>query len=398
MKTIQAADRTKNVQYAIRDIATIAKQVEKDKKVIYLNIGDPNRFDFDTPLELKQSVITAIKKGHNYYAFSQGIREAVKAIVKHNNKLGIETDEAKTMVTSGVSEAVQICVASLVNKGENMVIPRPSYPIYTAYLNLFECEPRFYTLQADKEWKLDIEDIEDKINRKTKALLLINPNNPTGGVYTRKELEEVVNIAAQNDLIIISDEIYDDMILEGEMSHIASFSKEVPVITFNGLAKNFLAPGWRTGWLSVTDREQKMESVTNAIMQLGRARICSTTPQQFAIKTALEGKRKHKKDVINKLRKRRDLTCKRINEIQGLSLQKPRAAFYAFPKLEFKINDKEFVIDLLKKEGVATVYGSGFDMPGFFRLVYLPEEKILNEAFDRIEKYIKTFILIHSHV
>ena len=141
-----------------------------------------------------------------------------------------------------------------------------------------------------------------------------------------------------------------------------------------------------------------MQDVTNAIMQLGRARICSATPQQFAIKTALEGKRKHKTEVIKKLRKRRDLTYKRINEISGLSLQKPKAAFYAFPKLEFNVDDKEFVIGLLKKEGVATVYGSGFDMPGFFRLVYLPNEKILNKAFDSIERYVKTFILIHSHV
>jgi len=179
------------------------------------------------------------------------------------------------------------------------------------------------------------------------------------------------------------------MILDGAMCHVAAISKDVPVVTCNGLAKNFLAPGWRTGWMAITDRDQKMTEAREAMMQLGRARLCSTTPMQFAVKPALEKRRTHAKATLKKLRARRDLTFKRINEIDGLSLVKPKAAFYAFPRINFRTDDKEFVVGMLREEGVATVHGSGFDMPQHFRIVYLPNEKILNEAFDKIEKYVK---------
>ena len=386
---MKAANRTKNVKYAIRDIAALAKQVEKEKNVIYLNIGDPNRYDFDTPKHLKKALINAVNKRHNYYADSQGMNEAIEAIVKHNKKIGIETDEKSVLITFGASEGINISIASLLNRGENMIISRPSYPVYSAYLDLFECEKRFYTLDEENEWNLDVDDIEKQIDENTKAVVIINPNNPTGGVYSKKALEQLVNLAGQNNIVIFSDEIYDDLILEGEMHHIASFSKEVPVITFNGLAKNFLAPGWRTGWLAITDREQKLAEVKDAIMQIARSRLCASTPQQFAIKPALEKKKSHINEVKKKLRKRRDLTYKRINEIDGISLTKPRAAFYAFPKIDFEIDDKEFAINLLKEEGVAVVHGSGFDMSSHFRLVYLPPEKILNDAFNRIERFVK---------
>ncbi len=389
MHKIAPAHRTKNVKYAIRDIAVLAKQVEKEKPVIYLNVGDPNKYDFDTPEILKEAVTAAIHNRHNDYSDSQGVSEALEAISNHNNKLGISTDTRHIMISFGVSEAVGIFIASLVNRGENIILPRPSYPIYPAYSNLFEIDYRFYTLDEENEWGLNINDVESQINEKTKALVVINPNNPTGGLYDRKSLEELVNLAGQHNLIIFSDEIYDEMVLEGEMHHIAQFSGEVPVVTCNGLAKNFLSPGWRTGWLSVTDRNQRMEDVTAAIMQLGRARLCGVTPQQFAIKPALESNRPHLKATLRKLRGRRDITYKRINEIDGLSLVKPKAAFYAFPRIDFEIDDKEFVMNLLKEEGVAVVHGSGFDMPGHFRIVYLPEENKLHEAFDKIERFVK---------
>jgi alanine-synthesizing transaminase len=386
---IAAAERAKNVKYAIRDIAVIAKQVEKEKKLIYLNIGDPNKFDFDTPRHLKDAAIAAINNGHNYYTDSQGVKEATEAILKDNKRMGIDSDESSVMITTGVSEAVNICTAALVDRGENMIIPRPSYPVYSAYINLFECENKFYTLDEDREWDLDIDDIENQITEKTKAIVSINPNNPTGGVYDKKSLKELVNLAGQHNLVLLSDEIYDGLILEGDMHHVAAFSNEVPVITFNGLAKNFLSPGWRTGWMTITDRDGRMEDVRNAIMQVGRARLCSAGPQQFAIKPALENERVHMKETLSKLRARRDLTFKRTNEIEGLSLVKPKAAFYSFPKINFDIDDKDFAINLIKEEGVVVVHGSGFDMPQHFRLVYLPPENILNEAFDRIERFVK---------
>jgi len=387
---IRAADRTRKIKYAIRDIAILAKQTEKEKKVIYLNVGDPNKFDFDTPGHVKKAAIDAIKGRHNYYAESQGVKEGIEAIVKHNNKLGIDTDEKSVMTTYGVTEGVSTCVAALLNSGENMLISRPSYPLYPAALNLFSCGMKFYTLDEENGWELDTRDIEKQIDIKTRAISIINPHNPTGGVYDKKMIKEVINLAGQHDLVILSDEIYSDLILEGKMHYTAAMSGEVPVITFNGLAKNFLAPGWRIGWLAITDREQKMTGVRDAIMQLGRARLCMTTPLQHAIKPALEKKKTHLKEVIRKMRKRRNIICRRINEIEGLSVVKPKAAFYAFPRIHAKIDDKDFVTGLLKEEGVATVFGSGFDMPGHFRIVYLPQEKLLNEACDRIERFMKT--------
>jgi len=386
---IKASERSKNVKYAIRDIAVLAKQVEKEKKVLYLNIGDPNRFDFDTPDYLKKAVINAMNSGNNYYADSIGIREAVEALVKYNNNLGITTDAGSVMFTTGVSEAINVFIASIINSGESMLIPSPSYPLYSAYLDLFGCEKKFHVLDEENGWNLDLADMEKKINEKTRAITIINPNNPTGGVYDRKTLKGLVDLAGQYNLVILSDEIYDEMILDGAMCHVAAISKDVPVVTCNGLAKNFLAPGWRTGWMAITDRDQKMTEAREAMMQLGRARLCSTTPMQFAVKPALEKRRTHAKATLKKLRARRDLTFKRINEIDGLSLVKPKAAFYAFPRINFRTDDKEFVVGMLREEGVATVHGSGFDMPQHFRIVYLPNEKILNEAFDKIEKYVK---------
>lgn len=391
MEKIMASQRSKNVKYAIRDIAVMAKKVQDSgKKVTYLNIGDPNKFDFDTPQEMKDAVTNAMKINKNYYADSMGELDAREAIAKHNNKNGVECTANDVIVTTGVSEGIQLCVGALLNTGDNMLIPSPSYPLYSGVLDLFEGVKNFYTLDEENDWELNPEDIEKNINDKTKAIVIINPNNPTGGLYDKKTLKEVVNIAGQHNLVIFADEIYDEMILEGEMQHVASFSNEIPVLTFNGLAKNFLCPGWRMGWMTFTDRENTIDDFREGIGQLARARLCSTTPLQYAIKAALEGNRSHMNGTIQKLKTRRDLTYKRINEIDGLSLRKPKAAFYAFPKIEFKIDDKKFVLNLLEQEGVAVVHGSGFDMSEHFRIVYLATEDILNDAYDKIERYVRT--------
>ncbi|MBS3051294.1 MAG: aminotransferase class I/II-fold pyridoxal phosphate-dependent enzyme [Candidatus Aenigmarchaeota archaeon] len=386
---MEAANRTKNVKYAIRDIAVLAKQVAKKKKVISLNVGDPNRFDFRTPPHLIAAVTKAMKQNKNYYADSAGEEEAIDAIADFYRSKGVNVLNSDILISFGVSEAIGMCIAAFFNPGDNVLIPKPSYPVYSAYLNLYGIDQKFYTLNEDANWNLDVSDIEKNINDKTKAIVVINPNNPTGGVYDKQTLKDLVNLAGQHNLVIFSDEIYDELILEGKMYHTAALSKEVPVITFNGLAKNFLAPGWRTGWAAIKDVSGEIKSARDALFQLARARLCASTPQQYAIKSALQGNRKHVKDAVKKLKTRRDITFKRINEINGLSLAKPSAAFYAFPRINFGIDDKSFCTRLLEEEGVATVYGSGFDMPGHFRIVYLPKEDILNEALDKIESLVK---------
>lgn len=386
---MQPAERTRNVKYAIRDIATLAKQVAKKKPVTYLNIGDPNKFDFRTPPHLIAAVTKAMKQNKNFYADSIGEEEATDAIADFYRKKGIDVLNSDIMITSGVSEGIGMMIAAFFNPGDNVLTPRPSYPVYSAYMNLYDVGQRFYTLDEEKGWALDIKDIEKNINEKTKALVVINPNNPTGGVYDKQTLKDLVNLAGQHNLLLISDEIYDELILEGNMYHLASMSKEVPVITLNGLAKNFLAPGWRTGWMAIKDVSGGMKPAKDALFQLARARLCAATPQQYAIKPALEGSRKHVKDAVKRLKSRRDIVFKRINETEGLSLAKPRAAFYAFPKINIKMDDKTFVTRLLEEEGVAVVHGSGFDMDGHFRIVYLPKEDILNDALDKIERFVK---------
>ncbi len=387
---MEAAERTKNVKYAIRDIAVLAKQVAKKKKVISLNIGDPNRFDFKTPAHLIAAVHKAMLQNKNFYADSAGEEEAIDAIADFYRGKGVTGIlNSDILISFGVSEAIGMCIAAFFNPGDNVLIPRPSYPVYSAYLNLYGVGQKFYTLNEEQNWNLDVSDIEKNIDEKTKAIVVINPNNPTGGVYDKQTLKDLVNLAGQHNLVILSDEIYDELILEGKMYHSAALSKEVPVVTFNGLAKNFLAPGWRTGWTAIKDVSGNMKPARDALFQLARARLCAVTPQQYAIKSALEGNRKHTKEAIKKLKARRDITFKRINEIEGLSLAKPSAAFYAFPKINMNMDDKTFCTKLLEEEGVATVYGSGFDMPGHFRLVYLPQEPLLNEALDKIEGFVK---------
>src|SRR3989338_1380024 len=315
---MEAAERTKNVKYAIRDIDVLAKQIARKKKVISLNIGDPNRFDFKTPPHLIAAVSKAMKQGKNYYADSVGEEEAVDAIADYYRSEGVSVLNSDILITFGVSEAIGMCIAAFFNPGDNVLIPRPSYPVYTAYMDMFDVKKNFYKLHEEAGWNLDISDIEKSINDKTKAIVVINPNNPTGGVYDKQTLKDLVNLAGQHDLTIISDEIYDRLILEGKMYHTAALSKEVPVVTFNGLAKNFLVPGWRTGWVAIKDVTGELKEAKNALFQLARARLCSVTPQQYAVKPALEGNRKHVKDAVKKLRSRRDIIYKRINEIEGL--------------------------------------------------------------------------------
>ncbi len=385
---MQPADRTKNVKYAIRDIAVLAKQVAKKKKVINLNIGDPARFDFKTPPHLVAAVTKAMKQNKNFYADSKGEDEAIDAIADYYRRIGVNVLNSDILITMGVSEAIGMCIAAFFNRDDNVMIPRPSYPVYSAYLNLYEVGQRFYTLNEESGWNLDLKDIEKNITDKTKAIVVINPNNPTGGVYDKQTLKDLINLAGQHNLLIFADEIYDELIFEGKMYHIAAMSKEVPVVTFNGLAKNFLAPGWRVGWIAIKDVGD-MKDAKEALFQLARARLCGVTPQQYAVKPALQGSRKHVTDAIKKLKNRRDIVYKRMNEIEGLSLAKPSATFYAFPKIHMKMDDKEFVTKLLEEEGVAVVHGSGFDMPEHFRIVYLPQEPLLNEALDRIERFAK---------
>ncbi|MFY8162275.1 MAG: aminotransferase class I/II-fold pyridoxal phosphate-dependent enzyme [Candidatus Kapaibacteriota bacterium] len=384
------AKRTEKITYAIRDIIAVANEVAKTgKKLYYLNIGDPNVYDFVTPEHIIEANIKAMRDGKNGYSPSSGIPEAIEAVRIDAEKKGIKNIQ-DIFITSGAAEAIETCLNALLNAGDNFLMPTPGYPLYIAIQNKLGLEPNPYYLNEENGWLPDIEDIKSKINSKTKAIVLINPNNPTGSLYTREVLEQIIELAKEYNLVIFADEIYDKLIFDGkEMISIASLDSEVTCITFSGMSKNYLAPGWRLGWGIVSGKKEFTEDFVEAINKILRARVSANHPEQYAIPVALLGDQSHIQDTISRLEKRRDVVYNKIQGIDGISLVKPEGAFYAFPKIEVK-DDWNFCIALLRATGVMVVPGMGFGQKEgtkHFRIVILPNEEILGTAFDLLKDF-----------
>lgn len=399
LNNIKPANRTENIHYAIRDIIVLANDVAKSgKNMYYLNIGDPNVFDFDTPVELVDTVVNAMRNNKNGYAPSSGIPEAIEAIKADAEKRKGISNIQDIFVTTGAAEAIEICMQALMNNGDNFLMPTPGYPLYGAVESKLECVPNPYYLNEENGWLPDVEDIESKINDRTKALVLINPNNPTGAVYTKEKLQQIVEVAKKHNLVIFSDEIYDKLVFDdAEMVSIASLDDEVPVITFSGMSKNYMAPGFRLGWGIVSGKKEILKDYIEAINKILRSRVSANHPLQYCIKVALEGDQSHLQESINKLQSRRDLIKEKIEKIDGIDLVAPQGAFYAFPKIKVA-DDYHFCEELLKETGVVVVPGTGFGQkPGtnHFRIVICPTEKDLGEAIDLIAEFYKTYKLKH---
>jgi len=392
---IKGSEKAAQVTYAIRNIVSAAKEVEKTgKKIIYCNIGDPNKFDFATPPHMIEAVYKAMQRNENGYAPSGGVEEARHAVVEHARKNnGIETSVDRVFMTAGASEAIELALTALLDPGENVLTPAPGYPLYTAVIKKIGAVPNPYYLDESQGWFPDIADMEKRINDKTKAIVFINPNNPTGAVYDRAILEEILKLARKHSLVVFADEIYDKLLMDKKHISIASMCDDVPILTFNGLSKSYLAPGWRTGWMIINNIPLD-DDYFASIRKLLDARLCSVGPQQFAVKAALEGPQDHIRATMDKLRARRDLIHERLNSIPGMSCVKPDAAFYAMPRLDSDLweSDEKFVLELVKETGVLFVHGSGFGIkPGtkYFRVVYLPQPELLKEAFDKLEDFMK---------
>jgi len=393
IREIQPAHRTEKVTYSIRDIAVLADQLAREgKKIISLNIGDPPSFDFKVPEHLVEAVAKAMRDGKNGYAPSLGIPEALGAIRGSAERRGIRNIQS-IFITSGVSEAVDVCLSALVNPGENILTPCPEYPLYSAVLAKLGAEPNAYSLDESSDWQPDLGHLETRIFAGTRAIVLINPNNPTGAVYSRKTLEAVAEHARQNNLLILSDEIYNDLVLDGgHPESIAALAPDLPVITFGGLSKGYLAPGWRLGWAIVSGPETSLRPYVEGMHKLLRARLSASHPMQYAVKPALEGPQDHLDAVRAKLRARRDLTVKWCNAIPGMSCVAPRGAFYAFPRVDIPDRDEHFVKQLLMEKQVLVVHGSGFGQAEgtkHFRIVFLPEEATLELAYRAIAEFMK---------
>ena len=393
VREVPAAQRLENVRYAIRDLACVADEVaKKGHKILPLNIGDPINFDFHTPAHLIEAIYKAMKDGKNGYAPSPGIKEALEAIRGEAERKGI-TSVQDVFVTSGVSETVDICLSALLNPGDNLLTPSPDYPLYSAVLAKSGLELNAYALNEDDGWQPDLIDVHKKIGPRARGIVLINPNNPTGAVCSRRMLEAIAELARRNNLIIFADEIYDKLILDDDQHiSLAAVAPDVPVVTFGGLSKNYLAPGWRIGWGIVSGDATAVKPYIDGIHRLLRSRLCANHPEQYAIKVALEGPQDHLKEVLGKLRSRRDLTMKWCSSTPRVSCVSPKGAFYAFPRLDIPENDDVFVKELLVQKHVLVVHGSGFGQKAgtkHFRIVFLPDEQTLTTAYAGIADFMK---------
>lgn len=402
MKTILKSNKLNNVCYDIRGpVLELAQQMEEEgQKIIKLNIGNVGVFGFDPPEEIQQDMIRNLPTSAAY-SDSKGIFAARKAIMHYSQEKGIDGVTLNDIYTgNGVSELIVLSMNALLNDGDEVLVPAPDYPLWTAAVSLSSGTPVHYICDEDKGWEPNLDDIRSKITPKTKAIVVINPNNPTGAVYSVETLKAITQLAREHGLIIFADEIYDKTLYDAEKhTSIASLSTDVLVITFNGLSKNYRSCGYRAGWMVVSGDKSQAGDYIEGLNMLSSMRLCANVPGQWAIQTALGGYQSIDELVApgGRLCRQRDLAWELITQIPGVTCVKPKAALYLFPKLDPKIypikDDQQFVADLLKDEKVLLVQGSGFNWPhpDHFRVVFLPHEDVLREAIGRLAKFLERY-------
>ena len=392
------APRASNIEYAIRDVVVPALALEEQgHDILKLNIGDPIAYPgLPTPQHMVDAYVKALQDGKNGYSHSYGIHELRTAIALDENRKGWNAQPSDVYVCHGVTEALQILFASVLTEGDKVLAPGPHYPPYMAYPQMYGAQTIEYKLQPDNGWKIDLSDIESKMDSSVRLLVLINPNNPCGSVAGQEEIEKLLDIARKwPNCMIVADEIYDGLDFTGLQKSVASLSDDVPVISLNGVSKVYYAPGWRIGYLAVHDPTKRLLKVRDGIERMLRSRLCASTPAQLGYLAGLESDRTWMRAYAEKVVQQRDVCVERISQIEGLEVQSSGGAFYMFVRLldeKWANDDKQFVLDLLHEEHVLVVHGSGFSPElgkGHFRIVYLPDSEVLNEAFNRIESFLK---------
>ena len=390
---MKISKKVSGVEYAIRDIVSAAREIEQQgKKVQYLNIGDPVQFGFQPPDNVRQALIDAVKNGKNFYTQSEGLPELLDEIAKKENSKGLSIDAKNILVTNGVSEGLDMVISSIVEDGDEVLLPGPYYPPYASYVRLHGGRPIEFAVDLENS-KPDIDDIKTKITSKTVAICLISPNNPTGLIFDKNALKQIVDIANENNLYIICDEIYDKIIFDQDFTGIGKIAGDSPVIILNGFSKVHLMSGWRIGYIAFNNSPQ-LDMIRENLPKLARVRISSNLPVQYAALESLRGPQNYISEFVSELKKHRDYVVKRLNSMDNISCSNPQGAFYAFPKIENNAynSDKDFVLELLKQKGVLTVHGSGFGTQygsGHFRVVYLPNMEILESSMDKIEDFVR---------
>jgi aspartate/methionine/tyrosine aminotransferase len=396
---LKVTERVRTIEYAIRDVIVHARKVAKTgKKIYYLNIGDPVAFDFDTPQHIKQALMNAVKEGVNFYSPSEGLpelREAITQKEKRVNDIDISADDVT--VTQGISEGIQMIMAALIDAGDEILLPGPTYPPYISYAKFFGGSPITYETVEEEGWQPDIDDLKRKISDRTRAITIINPNNPCGALYDEKVVKQILDLAGEYDIPVLSDEIYDQITYKKKFVSTARLAKDVPIIGLNGFSKAHLMTGWRLGYMYFHAPREELQELKQCVEKEARIRLCANTPVQKAGVAALNGPQNHVTEMVDKLRQRRDYAWKRLNEIEGISCAKPEGAFYVFPKIHAVGRkwgtDMEFVLELLKETGVLLVHGSGFDPiygAGHARGVILSPIETLEQALNELERFMET--------
>ena len=394
---IPVSDRAASIEYAIRDVVVPATLLEQQgHEIIKLNIGDPIAYPgLPTPPHMVEAFKDSLSRGESGYSPSYGLPALREAIALDESNKGWDCSSDDVYVCHGVTEALQIIFAATLESGSKVLAPGPHYPPYMAYPQMYGATTIEYALKSDDGWAIDFDDIESKMDDDVRLLVLINPNNPTGNVAGKDDLDKLLSIAENwPNCMIVADEIYDGLDFSGEQVSAASRSSKTPVFTLNGVSKVYYAPGWRIGYLAIHDPTNVLTAVKDGIERLLRSRLCASTPAQMGYLAGLNGDRTWMEEYSKKVQSRRQICLDRISKIDGLEVEVPGGAFYMFVRLtdpKWIANDKNFVLDLLHEEHVLVVHGSGFSPQmgtGHFRLVYLADEDTLNIAFDRIEAFL----------
>ncbi|MBB3193595.1 pyridoxal phosphate-dependent aminotransferase [Roseateles terrae] len=407
MKTVTKSSKLANVCYDIRGpVLDKARQMEEEgQKIIKLNIGNIAAFGLQPPDEIVQDMIRNLPDAAGY-TDSKGLFAPRKAVVHYCQEKGISGVTVDDVyLGNGASELIVMALNALLDNGDEVLLPAPDYPLYTAAVALSGGEPVHYVCDESNGWLPDLDDIRAKITPRTKAIVVINPNNPTGALYPKELLEALVEIARQHQLIVMADEIYDKTLYDGAVhTSIASLSDDVLTLTFNGLSKNYRSCGYRAGWMVVSGDKRHATDYITGLNMLASMRLCANTPGQLAIQTALGGYQSINDLVApgGRLARQRDLAYELLSQIPGVSVVKPKAALYMFPRLDPKIypieDDQQFAYDLLAEEKVLIVQGTGFNWktPDHFRLVFLPNTDDLREAVGRIERFLAQYRKRHG--
>jgi len=406
-KPIRKSAKLANVCYDIRGpILARAKQMEEDgHRIVKLNIGNLAVFGFDPPDEMRHDVIVNLPNASGY-CDSKGLFAARKAIMQYSQEKGITgVGLDDIIVGNGVSELIVMSMQGLLDTGDEVLIPAPDYPLWTAAVSLSGGTPRHYLCDEGSGWLPDLADVRAKITERTRAIVLINPNNPTGALYPPDLLRDVVELARQHDLIVFADEIYDRTVYDGAThTSIASLADDVLFVTFNGLSKNYRACGYRAGWMIVSGETRHARDYLEGLDILASMRLCSNVPGQYAIQTALGG-RQSIDDLVapgGRLCRQRDLAWKLLTDIPGVTCVKPRAALYCFPRLDPRVypivDDEAFVLEMLEEQKVLVVQGSGFNWPhpDHFRVVFLPNSDDLIDALAAVSRFLETYRRRHA--